>query len=188
MDPEEHAKRMDNMMMRDGETPAIASPPTVSTPRKPGTRHWATWAGKQKPRPPDAEASRDGLPLLRKVRNYTAASQVRASGLYPYFRAIASAQDTEVMVGGRKTLMFGSNSYLGLTNHPKIKEAVKAAVEKYGSGCAGSRFLNGTLPELCRLAEEHRATVMVDDAHGIGVLGRNGAGSVITSDSRTRCT
>jgi len=207
---------------------------------------------------------------------------VRASGLYPYFRTISSAQDTEVIIEGRKILMFGSNSYLGLTNHPKIKEAAKAAVGKYGTGCAGSRFLNGTLdihlkleaslarlvgkdaalvfstgfqvnigvisalvgkgeyvladkcdhasivegcrlshgdtirfphcdmrglanrlrkldrdagklivvdgvfsmegdviqlPELCRLAEEHRATVMVDDAHGIGVLGKNGAGT-----------
>ena len=227
-------------------------------------------------------AGANGLPLLEKVRNYRAAAQVRAMGLYPYFRTISSAQDTEVIIEGKKVLMFGSNSYLGLTNHPKIKEAARAAVEKYGTGCAGSRFLNGTLdihlrleeslarlvgkeaalvystgfqvnlgvisalvgksdyvlcdksnhasivegcrlalgecvrfphrdmrglagrlkkipraagklivvdgvfsmegdiiqlPELCRLAEEHRATVMVDDAHGIGVLGRHGAGT-----------
>jgi len=242
--------------------------------------------------PPAAEAAdnelpatgggANGLPLLEKVRNYKAAAQVRALGLYPYFRTISSAQDTEVVIEGKKILMFGSNSYLGLTNHPKVKEAAKAAVEKYGSGCAGSRFLNGTLdihlkleetlarlvgkeaalaystgfqvnlgvisalvgkgdyvladksdhasivegcrlapgefirfphrdmrglagrlrklaradgklivvdgvfsmegdiiqlPELCRLAEEHRAMVMVDDAHGIGVLGRHGAGT-----------
>ena len=67
------------------------------------------------------------------------------SGLYPYFRTISSAQDTEVIIEGKKVLMLGSNSYLGLTNHPKIKEAAQAAVEKYGTGCAGSRFLNGTL-------------------------------------------
>jgi len=220
--------------------------------------------------------------LFDKVRNYKSAAQVRASGLYPYFRTISSAQDSEVIIGGRKILMLGSNSYLGLTNHPKIKEAAKAAVEKYGTGCAGSRFLNGALdihleleqalarlvnkeavllystgfqvnlgvisalvgrgeyvladrndhasivegcqlslgefvrfahkdmaalesrlqkidaaagklivvdgvfsmegdiiqlPELCRLANHYGAAVMVDDAHAIGVLGKNGAGT-----------
>ncbi len=85
------------------------------------------------------------LPLFDKVRNFTSAAEVRATGLYPYFRTISSAQDTEVIIKGRKVLMFGSNSYLGLTNHPKVKEAARAAVEKYGTGCAGSRFLNGTL-------------------------------------------
>ncbi|MCX8109524.1 MAG: aminotransferase class I/II-fold pyridoxal phosphate-dependent enzyme [Verrucomicrobiae bacterium] len=203
-------------------------------------------------------------------------------GLYPYFRTICTAQDTEVVINNRRVLMLGSNSYLGLTNHPKIKEAAKAAVEKYGTGCAGSRFLNGTLdihleleealaqlvgkeavllystgfqvnlgvisalvgkgdyviadksdhasivegcllaqgkflrfphrdmsalenrlkavepdagklivvdgvfsmegdiiqlPELCSLARQYNAAVMVDDAHAIGVLGRNGSGT-----------
>ncbi len=65
--------------------------------------------------------------------------------MYPYYRAIQSEQDAEVTIDGRRVLMFGSNSYLGLTNHPKVKEAAIKAVEKYGSGCAGSRFLNGTL-------------------------------------------
>jgi len=83
--------------------------------------------------------------LFDKVRDYTSADEVRALGLYPYFRTISSAQDTEVLIEGKKVLMLGSNSYLGLTNHPKIKEAARAAVEKYGTGCAGSRFLNGTL-------------------------------------------
>lgn len=222
------------------------------------------------------------LPLFRKARNFTSANKVRSLGLYPYFRTITSAQDTEVIIGGKKVLMMGSNSYLGLTNHPLIKEAAKAAVDKYGSGCAGSRFLNGTLdlhlqlerelaalvkkeavllystgfqvnlgvisalvgkgeyiladksnhasivegcqlargqflrfphrdmrglehqlnkldreagklvvvdgvfsmegdiiplPELCRLARQHNAAVMVDDAHSIGVLGRCGSGT-----------
>ncbi len=67
------------------------------------------------------------------------------AGIYPYFREIESDQDTVVTIKGRKVLMFGSNSYLGLTNHPKIKEAAKRAIDKYGTGCAGSRFLNGTL-------------------------------------------
>ncbi|MFN8625038.1 MAG: aminotransferase class I/II-fold pyridoxal phosphate-dependent enzyme [Candidatus Binatia bacterium] len=85
------------------------------------------------------------MPLLDKVHHFECAAQVRALGLYPYFRPISSAQDTEVILNGRKVLMLGSNSYLGLTNHPKIKEAARAAVERYGTSCAGSRFLNGTL-------------------------------------------
>ena len=220
--------------------------------------------------------------LLTKVRNFKTAAQLRELGLYPYFRTISSAQDTEVIIEGKKVLMLGSNSYLGLTNHPKIKAAAQAAVEKYGTGCAGSRFLNGSLdihleleaalgrlvnkeavllystgfqvnlgvisalvgkgeyvlgdksnhasivegclvaqgkflrfahkdmgalesrlqklepeagklivtdgvfsmegdiiqlPEVCRIAKEHGATVMVDDAHAIGVLGEQGAGT-----------
>jgi 8-amino-7-oxononanoate synthase len=221
-------------------------------------------------------------PLFDKVRNFKGAAQVRALGLYPYFRTISSAQDSEVIINGRKILMLGSNSYLGLTNHPKIKEAAKAAIDRYGTGCAGSRFLNGSLdihleleqalarlvnkeaallystgfqvnlgvisalvgkgdfvladksdhasivegcqvslgeflrfahkdmaslesrlqkidpeagklivvdgvfsmegdiiqlPELCRLAEQYNAAVMVDDAHAIGVIGKNGSGT-----------
>jgi 8-amino-7-oxononanoate synthase len=220
--------------------------------------------------------------LLNKARDFKTAAQLREMGLYPYFRTISSAQDTEVVIEGKKVLMLGSNSYLGLTNHPKIKAAAQAAVEKYGTGCAGSRFLNGSLdihleleealarlvnkeavllystgfqvnlgvisalvgkgeyvfgdksnhasivegcllsqgnflrfahkdmaalesrlqkvapdagklivvdgvfsmegdiiqlPELCRLARDHGAAVMVDDAHAIGVLGKNGAGT-----------
>jgi len=84
-------------------------------------------------------------PILRKGKNFTRSREIKALGLYPYFRPISSAQDTEVMIHGQKVLMLGSNSYLGLTNHPEIKKAVNAAVDKYGSGCAGSRFLNGTL-------------------------------------------
>ena len=220
--------------------------------------------------------------ILEKVRNFKTASQLRELGLYPYFRTISSAQDTEVIIEGQKVLMLGSNSYLGLTNHPEIKAAARAAVDKYGTGCAGSRFLNGSLdihleleealgklvkkeavllystgfqvnlgvisalvgkgeyvigdksnhasivegcllsqgkflrfshkdmaalesrlqriepgagklvvvdgvfsmegdviqlPELCRIAGEHGAAVMVDDAHSIGVLGERGAGT-----------
>ncbi len=222
------------------------------------------------------------LSLFDKVRNFKSAAQARATGLYPYFRTISSAQDSEVIINGKKVLMLGSNSYLGLTNHPKIKEATIKAVEKYGSGCAGSRFLNGTLdihieleqalarlvnkeavllystgfqvnlgvisalvgkgdyvladksdhasivegcklspgefvrfthrdmaalenrlqnidplagklivvdgvfsmegdiiqlPDVCRLASQYGAAVMVDDAHAIGVIGRNGSGT-----------
>ena len=86
------------------------------------------------------------------------------AGIYPYFREIESDQDTEVVIEGKKVLMFGSNSYLGLTNHPKVKEAAIAAIQKYGTGCAGSRFLNGTLDihikleeKLARLVNKERA-------------------------------
>ena len=83
--------------------------------------------------------------LQEKLSKYDAPQRVMEAGIYPYFRAIESEQDTEVIIKGKKVLMFGSNSYLGLTNHPKIKEASKKAIDKYGTGCAGSRFLNGTL-------------------------------------------
>jgi 8-amino-7-oxononanoate synthase len=220
--------------------------------------------------------------LLDKGKEFKTVTRLRELGLYPYFRTISSAQDTEVVIDGKKILMLGSNSYLGLTNHPQIKAAARAAVEKYGTGCAGSRFLNGTLdihleleaalaklvnkeavllystgfqvnlgvisalvgkgeyvlgdksdhasivdgcllaqgkflrfahkdmealesrlqklepeagklivtdgvfsmegdiiplPELCRIAGEYGAAVMVDDAHSIGVLGKHGAGT-----------
>ncbi len=220
--------------------------------------------------------------LQDKLSEYDVPQKVMATGLYPYFRVIESDQDTEVIMNGKKVLMFGSNSYLGLTNHPKVKEAAKIAIDKYGTGCAGSRFLNGTLdihieleerlarlmnkdgaicystgfqvnlgvvsaltgrndyllldeldhasiiegsrlsfskilkfqhndmhsleaklrlcepdkiklivvdgifsmegdivnlPEIVRLAEKYNASIMVDDAHSIGVIGKNGAGT-----------
>jgi 8-amino-7-oxononanoate synthase len=83
--------------------------------------------------------------LQKKMNAYDIPQKVQKLGLYPYFRTIESEQDTVVKINGKDVLMFGSNSYLGLTIHPKLKEASKAAVDKYGSGCAGSRFLNGTL-------------------------------------------
>ncbi|MBP7950928.1 MAG: aminotransferase class I/II-fold pyridoxal phosphate-dependent enzyme [Verrucomicrobiales bacterium] len=94
---------------------------------------------------PASTASTLEAPVFAKARSFKAANEVRATGMYPYFRTISSAQDTEVTIDGKQVLMLGSNSYLGLTNHPKIKEAARAAVAKYGTGCAGSRFLNGTL-------------------------------------------
>ncbi|TCD25571.1 aminotransferase class I/II-fold pyridoxal phosphate-dependent enzyme [Pedobacter psychrodurus] len=83
--------------------------------------------------------------LQDRIASFKDAAVIKEKGLYPYFRSIESGQDTEVVINGKKVLMFGSNSYLGLTNHPQIKEAAKAAIEKYGTGCAGSRFLNGSL-------------------------------------------
>ena len=221
-------------------------------------------------------------PLKSKMKSYTLPQQIQQMGLYPFFRTIESEQDTVVKINGKDVMMFGSNSYLGLTNHPKLKEASIAAIKKYGSGCAGSRFLNGTLdihleledklarfvgkegalvfstgyqvnlgvissipgrhdylilddldhacildgarlsfakvmkyshndmeslektlsrceidkiklividgvfsmegdiaklPEIVKLAEKYNASIMVDDAHGLGVLGKNGAGT-----------
>jgi len=220
--------------------------------------------------------------LQERLAKYDAPQKAMKAGIYPYFREIESDQDTVVKIKGKDVLMFGSNSYLGLTNHPKIKEAAKAAIDKYGTGCAGSRFLNGTLdihiqleekladlvgkegalcystgfqvnlgvvsvltgrrdhvlldefdhasiiegsrlsfskvlkyahndmyllesklkrcvpdslklivvdgifsmegdivklPEIVKLADKYRATIMVDDAHSIGVLGKNGSGT-----------
>src|SRR5512136_257495 len=89
-----------------------------------------------------------------------------AAGIYPYFRPIESDQDTMVQMHGKDVLMLGSNNYLGLTNHPKVKEAAIEALKQYGSGCAGSRFLNGTLKIHIeceeRLAEYmHRESVLL---------------------------
>lgn len=83
--------------------------------------------------------------LQAKLSKYQEPQKAKAAGIYPYFRAISSEQDTEVIMNGKKVLMFGSNSYMGLTNHPKVKEAAIEATKKYGTGCAGSPFLNGTL-------------------------------------------
>ncbi|MDR1198299.1 MAG: pyridoxal phosphate-dependent aminotransferase family protein [Prevotellaceae bacterium] len=220
--------------------------------------------------------------LEEKAISFDVADKIQESGLYPFFRPIESEQDTVVKIKGKDVLMFGSNSYLGLTCHPKVKEAAIAAIKKYGTGCAGSRYLNGTLdihveleeklakflgkeaaivystgfqsnqgviptvigrsdyvildeldhasiiegarlafgktfkfrhndmeslenvlkrceansikfivvdgvfsmegdiinlPEIVKLAEKYTANIMVDDAHGLGVIGKNGAGT-----------
>jgi 8-amino-7-oxononanoate synthase len=269
-------------MIYHEKTPAVEpsrpeEPEAIVWPRPP-----AAWEANNRPVRQDLPTVIQPCPLLEKARSFNTAEQLRKAGLYPYFRTISSAQDTEVIIEGKKVLMLGSNSYLGLTNHPRIKEAARAAVEKYGTGCAGSRFLNGSLdihleleaalarlvnkeavllystgfqvnlgvisalvgkgeyvlgdksnhasivegcllsqgkflrfshkdmaalenrlrklepeagklivvdgvfsmegdiiqlPELCRVAGEYGAAIMVDDAHAIGVLGKNGAGT-----------
>ncbi|MDB4947702.1 MAG: aminotransferase class [Gemmatimonadetes bacterium] len=83
--------------------------------------------------------------LFDKCRRYTAAHEVMAAGLYPYFQPIEASDDTEVVVRGERKIMVGSNNYLGLTHHPHVLESARAALYRYGSGCTGSRFLNGTL-------------------------------------------
>jgi 8-amino-7-oxononanoate synthase len=94
------------------------------------------------------------LDLFEKCRKYTAAKDVMAAGFYPYFHVVESEQNPEVIVEGRKMIMLGSNNYLGLTSHPEVKKAAIEAIKKYGSGCAGSRFLNGTLDIHVQLEEK----------------------------------
>ncbi len=270
------------MIYHDEKAPALEEGPADQNELTSSPRQTASQPINHKVVRGRARFLQQHLTLFDKVRDFKSAAQVRALGLYPYFRTISSAQDTEVIIEGKKVLMLGSNSYLGLTNHPKIKEAARAAVEKYGTGCAGSRFLNGSLdihleleaalarlinkeavllystgfqvnlgvisalvckgdyvigdksnhasivegcllsqgkflrfahkdmaalenrlqsvepgvgklvvvdgvfsmegdiiqlPELCRVAGRYGAAVMVDDAHAIGVLGKNGAGT-----------
>jgi len=222
------------------------------------------------------------LDLFQKCADFTAAREAMAAGIYPYFHQLQSAQDTEVVIDNKHVIMVGSNNYLGLTNDPRVKKAALQAIEKYGTGCSGSRFLNGNLdihvelenrlakfmqretalvfstgfqtnlgiisalagkgdfiicdrqnhasifdatrlsfaktfkyehnnmealerllkwigekggklvvvdgvfsmegdlanlPEICGLAKKYGARVMVDDAHGLGVLGKNGRGT-----------
>jgi 7-keto-8-aminopelargonate synthetase-like enzyme len=85
------------------------------------------------------------MKLLEKCRNFTEAAAIRERGWYPYFKVVESEQGAEAIVDGRRMIMIGSNNYLGLTNHLKVKEAVINAVKQYGTGCTGSRYLNGTL-------------------------------------------
>lgn len=130
--------------------------------------------------------------LVERLAKYTAPQEVMAKGVYPYFRVVESDQDTVVKINGKDVLMFGSNSYLGLTNHPKLKEAAKRAVDKYGSGCAGSRFLNGTLDlhielenKLARFVGKEEAIVFSTGMQvNLGVLSSVvGRGDFIISDS-----
>ncbi len=92
--------------------------------------------------------------IFDKCLRFHKAKDLISHGLYPYFRTIESAQDPEIIMNGRKMIMVGSNNYLGLTSHPKVKEAAISAIRKYGTGCAGSRFLNGTLDIHVQLEEK----------------------------------
>jgi len=123
--------------------------------------------------------------LQDKLSKYDVPQQAMRAGIYPYFRVIESDQDTEVIIQGKKVLMFGSNSYLGLTNHPKIKEAAMKAIEKYGTGCAGSRFLNGTLDIHVALEEKLAKLVNREEAicYSTGFQVNLGVVSVLTGRS-----
>jgi 8-amino-7-oxononanoate synthase len=85
------------------------------------------------------------IALFDKCKGFTRAREIQAAGLYPYFKPISKAEDTVVLIEGKERVMMGSNNYLGLTHHPRVLEAAKRALEQFGSGCTGSRFLNGTL-------------------------------------------
>lgn len=102
--------------------------------------------------------------LQEKLAKYDLPQQFKAKGVYPYFRTINSHQDTEVLMDDKRVLMFGSNAYLGLTYDQRIIEASIAATKKYGTGCAGSRFLNGTLDLHVQLEEELAKFVGKDEA------------------------
>ncbi|MDI6889900.1 MAG: pyridoxal phosphate-dependent aminotransferase family protein [Thermodesulfovibrionales bacterium] len=92
--------------------------------------------------------------IFDKCFRFDKAKALMSQGLYPYFRVIESAQEPEIIMNGRRMIMIGSNNYLGLTNHPKVKKAAIEAIKKYGAGCAGSRFLNGTLDIHVELEEK----------------------------------
>jgi 8-amino-7-oxononanoate synthase len=100
--------------------------------------------------------------ILQKCSDYKLHKELRAAEIYPYYRGISSPQDPVVTIKGQKVIMLGSNNYLGLTNHPAVKEASIAAVRRYGTGCAGSRLLNGTLDIHVQLEERLAAFMKAD--------------------------
>lgn len=102
--------------------------------------------------------------LQERYKNYRDPQKYMDAGVYPYFREITSKQGTEVEMGGHRVLMFGSNAYTGLTGDERVISAAKAALDKYGSGCAGSRFLNGTLDLHVQLEKELATFVGKDES------------------------
>ncbi len=103
------------------------------------------------------------MSLFAKCYRFTKAREVQAAGYYPYFVPLEASYDTEVVIRGERKLMFGSNNYLGLTHHPKVIAAAEEALHRFGSGCTGSRFLNGTL-DLHEYAEERFARFLNQEA------------------------
>lgn len=104
------------------------------------------------------------MDLFAKCAAYTTARECRERGIYPYFHALESRQDTEVIMEGRRRIMLGSNNYLGLTAAPEVVAAAEAALAEYGTGCSGSRFLNGTLRLHLELERELADFVHMDGA------------------------
>jgi len=126
-----------------------------------------------KPAPVLTTRAEKASAFFDKCYRYEVPARVREAGVYSFFRVVESAQDPEVTIGGRRLIMLGSNNYLGLTNDPRVKEAAIEAVRRYGSGSAGSRFLNGTLDIHVRLenrlAEFMRQEAVVTFATGFQV-------------------
>ncbi|MCG8588400.1 MAG: aminotransferase class I/II-fold pyridoxal phosphate-dependent enzyme [Proteobacteria bacterium] len=104
------------------------------------------------------------MDVFRKCEEYRLANQIREADCYPYYRRISSPQDPVVTIDGQKVIMLGSNNYLGLTNHPEVKEAAAEALARYGTGCAGSRLLNGTLDIHVELEERLAAFMQCESA------------------------
>lgn len=107
---------------------------------------------KEKPKSENNELKAP-IDLFKKCLDFVRADEVKAAGFYPYFRAIEENEGPVVQMEGRKIIMAGSNNYLGLTAHPRVKEAAMNTIRKYGTGCSGSRYLTGTLDLHCKLEE-----------------------------------
>jgi 8-amino-7-oxononanoate synthase len=118
--------------------------------------------------------------LQNRAEKYIEPQKAKEAGIYPYFRVLQSAQDPEVIINGKPVLMFGSNSYLGLTSHPKVKEKAIEATKKYGSGAAGSRFLNGTLDIHIELEERLADYVGKDKAIAFATGFQSNLGAIPT--------
>lgn len=103
------------------------------------------------------------MDLFEKARQFTRPQEVKALGLYPYFLPLEDTEGTEVVIYGKRVVMIGSNNYLGLTTHPKVREAALEAIRRYGTSCTGSRFLNGTM-KLHMEAEERLAAFVGKEA------------------------
>jgi 8-amino-7-oxononanoate synthase len=103
------------------------------------------------------------MDIFEKAHKYTVADDVKEAGLYPYFLAMEGNEGTEAIFQGKRIIMCGSNNYLGLTTHPKVRQAAQDAIEEYGTSCTGSRFLNGTL-EMHLILEQELADYVGKDA------------------------
>src|SRR5574344_834323 len=104
------------------------------------------------------------MDLFEKCATFDKVKKIKAAGLYPYFHSLQSGQDTVVEMEGHRTIMLGSNNYLGLTSNPEVIEAGVEALKQYGSGCSGSRFLNGTLDSHIALEKELAEFLQKEDA------------------------
>ena len=111
------------------------------------------------------------MDLFDKCRKFQMVKQMMAAGLYPYFRPIEKPLGGRVIIDGKEKIMAGSNNYLGLTQHPKVKEAARQAIDRYGTGCSGSRFLNGTIDLHVEL-ESRLAQFMKKEAALVFKIGR----------------
>ena len=118
------------------------------------------------------------MDIFKKCLDWTLADEIRASGLYPYFHRLESRQDVEVVMEGRRRIMLGSNNYLGLTICPEVVEAGIRALEKYGTGCSGSRFLNGTLDLHLELESELAKFLGTEDCITFGTGFQSNAGII----------